>query len=56
MSDTDVYVMSLGVVFVCFCKEHYITGSKQAMINHLVEHQARGDRVPERTFEKLKEE
>lgn len=53
-TDSDVYVILMGVGLVCFCKDHFVTGDPRAMIDHLRWHQAQGDKVPDRTFERLK--
>ena len=36
--------------------QRYFTTTRSVMISHLREHQANGDKVPDRTFERLERE
>lgn len=55
---SDVYVIKhVGGFLACYCclgdNQH---DTPQGMIDHLAHHRARGDKVPERAFERLRAE
>lgn len=58
--DSDVYVImtrdssAQQNILECFCDlPRHIYGTRTEMIAHLREHQQRGDKVPDRAFERL---
>lgn len=59
--DSDVYVIATWNTdgrdaLECFCEPAFFTTTRSVMISHLREHQANGDKVPDRTFERLERE
>ncbi|MEK6880809.1 MAG: hypothetical protein AABY22_14415 [Nanoarchaeota archaeon] len=60
--DSDVYVIKTcdgnKYYYVCFCsfKKSFSCKTIKSMISHLRKHQKNGDKVPDRTFKRLKEE
>ena len=56
--DSDVFVIATAQEFVCFCEMALAPGfkSRLSLIEHLWEHQTKGDLVPDSTFERLWEE
>jgi hypothetical protein len=61
-AESDVYIFSDGVYVICMDCELAINGGTIAethygpMIAHLEEHRARGHKVPESAFARLREE
>lgn len=57
---SSVYVFGTGEYLICFgCKlggVSYSTGYPGEMIAHIEQHRAKGDIVPDRAFERLREE
>lgn len=68
--ESDVYVIASGEnavlggarrsVWICYCGEDWSPGNKsytrQGMVDHLLEHRRRGDRVPDRALDRLRKE
>lgn len=64
--DSDVYVIATSrapemagryrTVWVCYCKNGYEADTRKQMVEHLLKHQANGDKVPQSAFDRFQEE
>jgi hypothetical protein len=61
--DSDVYVVASfsdtekKEIWACYCNlSPFIAYSRQGMITHLKEHELKGDKVPQRAFDRLRRE
>jgi len=54
---SDVYVIwSVEGRLICYCDAQFVTEKFSEMITHLEEHVSKGDTVPQRAFDCLKED
>lgn len=55
--DSDVYLIRSGDMLVCYCAlEGNEQETEEGMISHLVDHQERGHKVPQRAIARLNAE
>ena len=65
--DSDVYVIAsimrapetaghYRTVWICYCGNGYEADTRKQMVEHLLNHRAKGDRVPESALTRLQEE
>lgn len=62
--NSDVYVIASGregcTVWICYCggleDDPFETNERRKMVDHLLEHRAKGDKVPQSALDRLKKE